>query len=193
MNEIATIILAAGESKRMGRTKQIMRYHHHTLVRHAVDTALCAELGPVVVVVGASANRVIHEMDGYKVLLAYNALWPLGMRSSIRCGIEAVERHTSQATGAILMTCDQPFVCPETLRHLAATQTQSKPIVASQYAGTLGVPALFPRGLFTRLKMLQHDGAKMLIEEFNSIVAAIDFPAGAIDIDTESDYAQLNA
>lgn len=73
-----------------------------------------------------------------------------------------------------------------------ALRTQ-KPIVASAYSGTIGIPALFRRSQFAALLELKQDrGAKQLMQSCPDNVATVDFPAGAIDIDTRDDFARLN-
>jgi molybdenum cofactor cytidylyltransferase len=96
-------------------------------------------------------------------------------------------------TGVILLTCDQPLVDAPLLEHLAAAQARSKKeIVASAYAGTLGVPALFERSCFDELLQLNDDeGAKKLILRDPSRMKLVLFPAGAVDIDTPADFRRL--
>jgi molybdenum cofactor cytidylyltransferase len=70
--------------------------------------------------------------------------------------------------------------------------TSGKPIVASAYATTLGIPALFDRSCFPDLLRLKEDsGAKKIILARPHDVVSFDFPAGAIDIDTAADYKKL--
>jgi molybdenum cofactor cytidylyltransferase len=92
-----------------------------------------------------------------------------------------------------LLACDQPFVDARTISALMTMREDSgKPIVASRYANTLGVPALFDRSCFAALLALPDDsGAKMLIESRGRDVAAIEFEQGAIDIDTPADFERL--
>jgi molybdenum cofactor cytidylyltransferase len=67
-----------------------------------------------------------------------------------------------------------------------------KPIIASEYSGTLGVPALFNRTLFSELMALKStEGAKKLIKKHIHEVFSVPFPEGAIDIDTPKDYERL--
>jgi molybdenum cofactor cytidylyltransferase len=91
------------------------------------------------------------------------------------------------------MVCDQPFVTSGLLLDLINEQQKSrKPIVASAYANTLGIPALFDSSLFPQLLDLQGDtGARKLIQQYPEKTASVVFREGAFDIDTIGDYDQL--
>ena len=94
---------------------------------------------------------------------------------------------------AVLLTCDQPFITAAVLTQLMQLCLKTeKPIVASAYAGTLGIPALFDRSCFPDLLRLKGDsGAKGIILARQHDVASFDFPAGEIDIDNAADYEKL--
>jgi len=95
---------------------------------------------------------------------------------------------------SLLLTCDQPFVTAAVLAQIIQLRlTSGKPIVASAYASTLGIPALFDRSCFPDLLRLEEDsGAKKIILAQPHDVASFDFPAGEIDIDTAADYEKLD-
>jgi molybdenum cofactor cytidylyltransferase len=93
----------------------------------------------------------------------------------------------------VLMLCDQPSVTPAVINGLVASYRSSgKGIIASEYGGTLGVPALFGRRHFAELAALDGtEGAKRVIAAHTSEVGRMAFPQGARDIDTPEDYVQL--
>ncbi|HEX5324266.1 MAG TPA: nucleotidyltransferase family protein [Capsulimonadaceae bacterium] len=191
---IAVVLLAAGGSTRLGRPKQLLPYNGSTLLRHAVETALAAKLGPVVLVLGAQAEACREAVAGLPVAIVVNAQWDAGMGGSIAAGVAALTRDPGQTPdAAILMLCDQPGVTPEHLNRLAAAfRAGDAPIVASAYGGSAGVPALFSRRLFPDLMALNPaQGAKALIARHGERVARVDFPEGALDIDTPADYERL--
>jgi molybdenum cofactor cytidylyltransferase len=117
------------------------------------------------------------------------------MASSLRVGVEAVAALAPDAAAVVATLCDQPLVSPQIIDALARRYRESgAPIVASAYAGTLGVPALFDRSLFGQLRSLRGDsGARWIIERSEGSVEAIPFPAGSVDIDTPEDYAVLQS
>src|SRR6476646_4639850 len=95
----------------------------------------------------------------------------------------------------VLLTCDQPFVEADVVASLVAeAKRRGKPIVASKYANTLGVPAFFAGSCFTALLDLPDDsGAKSLIQARIDKVASVSFEDGATDIDTPEDFQRLAA
>jgi molybdenum cofactor cytidylyltransferase len=146
----------------------------------------------VVVVLGAGAGQLRFELSDLGVRIAENPRWRDGMSSSIQVGLDALEAIAAP-DAALFATCDQPLVTPELLRRLAASFAAARPpAVACEYAGTLGVPALFARGLFDELRGLAGDqGAKRVIEAHGASVARIPFEDAALDIDTPEDVSRL--
>ena len=123
-----------------------------------------------------------------------NPDWQSGLGSSIVVGIRHAMNLAPDLDAAVLLTCDQPFVTAAVLAQLIQLRlTSGKPIVASAYAETLGIPALFDRSCFPDLLRLKGDsGAKGIILARPHDVVSFDFPAGEIDIDTAADYEKLD-
>lgn len=190
---VGIVVLAAGASTRMGAPKQLLLYQGRSLLRHSVETALASVCQPVIVVLGASAEWLQQEVKDLAVQVVENPHWALGMSSSIWTGIAALNSTPSQISAAVLLLCDQPFVSVQVINQLVETYYfTGKPIVASEYAGTLGVPALFCRTFFPELMALRGaEGAKQMIAKHCHEVCSVPFPRGAIDIDTPKDYEQL--
>jgi len=122
-----------------------------------------------------------------------NPDWASGMGSSIRYGMQALQEKAPQATGVILMVCDQPHVTAAHLQQLMQQKLDTgKGIVASYYNNTMGVPALFDKFFFPQLQSLSGaEGAKKLLYLHEQEVAAVPFPPGAVDVDTQEDYERL--
>ncbi|MGJ5675018.1 MAG: nucleotidyltransferase family protein [Nostochopsis sp.] len=188
-SSVAIIILAAGASTRMGRPKQLLEYNGRSLIQHAVEVAIASVCHPIIVVLGAYADRIKPEIVT-SVETIENPFWHQGMSTSIRMGIETLNKSDYKAEAAILMLCDQPFVSPSLIERLIKVyRTTSAPIVASEYAQILGVPAIFDRTLFPQLTQLSQDaGARKIIQKYVRQVARVAFPQGIIDIDTPQDY-----
>lgn len=183
------IILAAGESSRLGQPKQNMLFNGQTLLQRAVDSALQSECKPVIVVLGANNSTIIPPREA---IALYNKDWKEGMASSIRIAINELSKDIS-VDKAIILLCDQPFVDTTLLNTLIDKQVQTgEPIIACAYSGTTGVPVLFDRSLFAELLLLQgHEGAKKILITHANQVTTIPFEQGSIDIDTPSDYENL--
>src|SRR5580692_2476743 len=108
---VALILLAAGPSTRLGQPKQLLPFRGRSLLRHAAETALASSCRPVVVVLGASAERMKSELTDLPVMIAVNSGWESGMGSSIRAGLEALTngKNADAGVGAVvIMVCDQP-------------------------------------------------------------------------------------
>ncbi|MFW9258709.1 nucleotidyltransferase family protein [Nostoc sp. CALU 546] len=193
MSDVGLIILAAGASTRMGTPKQLLRYGEQSLIGHIVQVANASVCHPIIVVLGAYSELIKPEINSEQVYVMENPLFGEGISSSIRVGIEALNLIKKEAKAVVLMVCDQPFISPQLINQLVEVhETTLKPIVASQYANTLGVPALFNRTLFAKLTRLSGtDGARQIIKKSLGEVLAIPFPEGVFDLDTPDDYEQL--
>lgn len=190
---IGTVVLAAGASGRLGRPKQLLPYQGRTLLRHALETALAAGLGPVCLVTGALHEELMAEADGLPVQVVRNANWAAGMGASIQTGVAALESRFSDLRAILIMLCDQPLVPPALLRELARQPQQTgRPAAAAAYAGGPGVPALFERRLFPLLHALPPtEGGRRLLRNLQDQVAVVPFPDGEVDVDTPAQYEQL--
>jgi molybdenum cofactor cytidylyltransferase len=186
-NSIGFVLLAAGNSSRLGKPKQL-------LVQQAVNVAHAVKSGPVIVVLGARATDIKDSFDPGNAQVVVNADWQEGMASSIRCGITALLAKNTEVEGAILMVCDQPFVTSPLLHELiTAHQTTQQPIVACSYENTFGPPVFFHHSLFPDLLHLHGDiGARSVIRQHANKVAVVSFAKGSNDVDTERDYEQLS-
>jgi len=183
---IAIAILAAGASTRLGRPKQLVSWRGTSLLRRAAATAIDSALGPVLVILGADADRCAKDLMGLDVRIIRHAGWHEGMGSSIRAAAEQVTNDA--AIGALLiMTCDQPCVGPNELRQLDAAYRQGGvSMVGSAYAGTVGIPALFDRSQFPALASLCGDrGARALLQSAGPSLRSVSCPAAAFDVDSE--------
>jgi molybdenum cofactor cytidylyltransferase len=190
---VAAVILAAGASSRYGRPKQLLHYRGRSLLRRAAEAVAGSRCCPIVVILGASATACANELRGLPVHPTESAVWMEGMGGSLRTGIETVCALAPGAAAAVVTLCDQPHVSSQIIDALVQRHRESgAPVVASAYAGTLGVPALFDRSLFGELLALRGDGgARRIIERFRRGVEAVPFPAGIVDIDTPQDFVVL--
>lgn len=176
----AAVILAAGSGHRMGGPKALLCVGGETLLHRAAGTALAAGCAPVIAVIG-DWDPGLGDLE---VEIRFNPEAAEGMASSLRVGIGAL---LPEMEAALILAVDQPAVDTALLRRLLglAAADPARP-AACAYAGTLGIPAVFPRRLFPDLLALQGDrGAKAILLRENT--AALAFPEGDWDLDTRSD------
>ena len=183
------IILAAGASIRLGQPKQLVLIDGEPLLLRAVDAALGSDAWPVVVVLGAHAEKIRPLLARRPVLVAENPAWAEGMASSIRTGIETLCQFSRALDAALIALCDQPAFSADIIARLVATQrATSRSIVAAHYSGRLAAPALFLRQHFPSLTALTGEaGARALLHSASNEIAGVDLPELARDIDTPAD------
>lgn len=175
----AAVVLAAGASTRLGEPKQLVKLAGETLLERAVRIAHEAGCKPIVVVLGANAERIAEECDLSDAEVVVNDAWSEGMASSIRVGVGAVQN----SDGVVVMTCDQPAATAAHLHTLMATGE----VTASAYAGRRGVPAYFPQKHFAELMTLRGDaGARELLRA----ATAVELVDGELDVDTEEEFTR---
>ncbi len=186
------IILAAGESSRLGQPKQNLIYNGKTLLQITIDEATSSACEPIILVLGANTATILNPIKGDSIQVVHNTEWQQGMSTSIHAGLRQLKK-TKGIERAIIVLCDQPFVNAQLINKLIETsETSRKGIVACDYNNTLGVPVLFNSKYFTDLMALKgHEGAKKLLSVFKDDIASVHFADGAIDIDTMSDYKNL--
>ncbi|MBC7568225.1 MAG: nucleotidyltransferase family protein [Spirosoma sp.] len=188
---IATILLAAGRSSRLGQPKQLLRQAGETLVRLMTQMALSLNAGPVVVVVGANEGLIRAEIADFSVQILQNEQWETGMASSLQAGLRSLAHEPVDAF--LVLLTDQPHVTSDLLKQLIDTRQQSgRGIVGCQYGEPdfIGVPALFDIGYLPAFMNLTGDtGARKLIRQYADDCAIIPFPLGSVDLDTPDDLA----
>ena len=187
------VILAAGESARMGTPKQLLPLDGQPLLVRAIEAALASAAWPVVVVLGAHEEKIRPVLARLPVLVADNPAWSEGMASSIRVGVTTLQQFSRALAAALVALCDQPAFSAATIAQLVAAQRSTgRSIVAARYAGRQGAPALFLREHFeTLMHLTGEEGARALLNDSPARVAAVELPALALDLDTPADYAAL--
>lgn len=192
--QVGIVILAAGGSTKLGSPKQLVQFQGKTVFRRSVESALACDPDSLIVVLGSRAEEISIEAEGLPVEIVINNEWEVGISSSIKAGLARLIELRPDIDAVIIMLSDQPFVDAKTIRSLFDTYlTSGKPIVASEYDGVVGVPALFDRVMFDGLMKLEGDaGARVIIRQSASEnIATIPAPEAAFDIDTPQDRDRL--
>ncbi len=186
------ILLAAGSSSRLGRPKQLIEFQGKKLIQKAIEEAQKSKADALVVVLGWNSELIKSGFDSVKIPFIINENWEQGMASSMQAGLSFLMEN-EQPDQVILMLVDQPFVDANLLNRLILEKERTgKGIVACAYSETLGVPAIFDQAYFDEMLSLKgSEGAKKVIMKNRAEVFAVDFPLGAMDLDTEGDLERL--
>ncbi len=160
----------------------------HTIVSRAVELAGHS----VTVVLGAHAAELAPLLKHSPAATVINRDWSEGISSSIRAGLGQIPTTTD---GVLIALADQAAVTTEDLRRLAgAWRRNVTSIAAAQYAGAVGVPAIFPRWCFRELSELRGDrGAQQLLKRHVDRLVRLPMPSAEIDIDRPEDLLHLEA
>ncbi len=194
--KIATLILAAGSSSRLGRPKQLIKFEGTTLIEKITRVALNVS-NHVLIVLGANETlirphlEILVQENISKLEIALNPEWEEGMGKSLSFGVKKLAEN---ADAIMVVLSDQLFVDEVLLRKIMQTFAESKrSIVACEYANQLAVPILFDKSVFPELMSLSGDkGAKVILKKYSDRLTSIPFPMGVFDVDTPDDLGKFN-
>jgi molybdenum cofactor cytidylyltransferase len=188
---IAAVLLAAGESSRMGQPKQLLQWRGRPLIEHAARTAVEAGLRPVVVVIGSRADDMRAAIRS-PVTIVENARWAEGMSTSLQAGLQALP---DDVDAAIMLLVDQPRIGAGHLRAVIEAYRESgMPIVGSAFQGRRASPTLFDRSLFADLMRIVGDEGGRSIVRANPQRLFLVEAGDALtlqDIDSIEDWQQM--
>lgn len=186
---IWAVVLAAGESKRMGEPKLFLPFRGRTLLEDVVAGVLRSPVDRTLVVLGAFADRTGALLDPYPVERTVNPDYRSGMLSSVQCGIRSLPR---QARAALIFLGDQPGISPGTIAAvLEAYRTTGKGLVHPVSGGSGGHPLLVDTKYRDAVEGLDpRVGLKGLLALHPEDVERVETGEDAIllDIDTPEDY-----
>jgi molybdenum cofactor cytidylyltransferase len=189
---VSAILLAAGESRRMGSLKQLLPLSGKSFVRCCVDNLLASKAAEVIVVTGYEESLVREELSGTPVTLAHNRDYQLGMGSSVRRGIEAVSGNSDAALIALV---DQPQIGPDIIDTLIDAYETKRPLIAiPTYRGQNGHPVILDMSLRDEVaKMDLKSGLRQVVRAHADSVmsVAVDRVSVLIDCDYPEDYRRI--
>ena len=189
MNNVTGILLAAGSSQRFAADKQSALLGGVAMLTRAASALLNAGFDMPIVVLGERAVEHSRLLYGLPVRIVRNPAAASGMASSLITALDAA----GECEAVCITVCDQPAVTARHLRMLVTSWRKThRSIVASEYEGVHGVPALFAANHFAELRELQGDrGAGPLLARYAGSLHSIPLPGGHIDIDTPADLMKL--
>lgn len=193
INHCAVLMIAAGESKRMGSPKQLLVVEGETLINRMIHIVKKAVNFPTYVILGAFAETIQAQFPNLEINIVNNTHWQEGMASSIRVGLNTAKAQNPALDGVMVVVCDQPYITESTITALLQLQKEKDtPMAAAYYDDVMGTPALFHSSIFNELLSLKGDmGAKRIIQSRPEEVAKLHFEKGLLDIDTKEDYQAL--
>jgi molybdenum cofactor cytidylyltransferase len=190
MKKIFGVVLAAGTASRFGSTKQMAEIDGAPLVKKAYDVAAQA-IGEDIVLVTGHDWRAVHDAcQPFQGFLLFNSDYADGIGTSIAQAVRAIQ-HAADAV--VILLADQVLISTDHVQGLVAAWDGSpNQIVATEYAGIVGAPTLFPAGCFADLGALSSDsGGRQLLSDERFQLRTLIYEAAAVDIDTPDDLKQI--
>jgi molybdenum cofactor cytidylyltransferase len=191
--KISAIVLAAGQSTRMGMIKLLLDLDGGTIVERVVNVLLRSKVDEVIVVVGYEGDRVRRRFLGKDVQVVYNRDYHEGMAASIREGL----RHIDQtAHGVLIALGDHPLMTADTIDKLIDTYRKAdKGIVCPTYEGKRGHPVIFNFKRYGEaLSSLRGDvGGRAVVEAHGDDLFefTVDSPGVIRDVDVWEEYQKI--
>lgn len=188
---ISAILLAAGESRRMGTLKQLLTFRGKTFVEACVDNLLASEVAEVIVVTGHRDDEVIRAVGNRPVRYAHNDNYRLGMASSIKSGIQA---SSSDCKACIVALVDQPQIGADVVNTVIRNHQSPWLIVIPTYEAKKGHPILLDLKLRDEiLRMDDNEGLRQVVHAHQNETFLVEVSNGEIlqDCDFPQDYARL--
>jgi molybdenum cofactor cytidylyltransferase len=190
---IAGIILAAGESQRMGRDKALLTYHGKTFLETIVQNLNAGGIEKIAVVLGHHAGIIQSKVNLAAVQVVVNPEYPRGQTSSLQRGLEAVA--ADQPDAVILCLVDHPAVSADVItqlkRHFESTPA---PVIIPTHKGERGHPILISKALFPELLALSPgEPANAVIRKYRPETQFIEVADRGvlIDVDEPRTYERL--
>lgn len=194
MSELGIIILAAGESKRMGFPKLKLELDGKSLLDYVLDITSSLKEVETVLVLGAYMKLYNNIAGKWPVNKVFNKEWQSGMGVSIVTGLHFLLNKSETAINSVMiLLADQPFVTKAYLeKMILKSNTTNIGIIISDYGSVSGPPVIFKSPYFDKLLELKGDqGAKHLIAHHQNDCEAMSFPEGKYDVNTPEDHNRL--
>jgi len=189
---ISAILLAAGESNRMGQPKQLMPFDQSTIVERTIDSLLNSAVSETIVVLGYREEEIRKTISDKPVKIAINPDYQQGMSASIMAGLKQVDKR---ARAVLIALGDQPFVDSQTITSLVeAFIANNKGIIIPVYQGRRGNPVIFAIRYKDELFNLKGDvGGREIIKRHpdDALEVAVNCEGVLLDMDTMESYTSM--
>ncbi len=192
MKKPTILILAAGNSSRMGSQKQLLPFKKSTLLGTVIQQCIATNTEDIYCVLGANATEIEAKNCNTKIHFIHNTNYLRGLSTSIVKAVEVIIKKEPETSSILIVLADQPFITEAYLnQYLNLHKQKSSQVIATTYPDKIGVPALFPKKYLDALLSLKGDyGAKKLLVDIEDKLL-ITLPEDILtDIDTQEDYTQ---
>jgi molybdenum cofactor cytidylyltransferase len=193
MGAIRSIILAAGESKRMGFPKMLLRFNGKTMIENVMDNVKESDSDSILVVLGAAMEDIIGIVGRYDVKYCYNENYKAGMLSSVQCGFKNLPPDTE---AVLIFQGDQPFITPAVINSVInAYRSSVKGIIIPVYNRKRGHPLLLDSKYRNQIDTLDPEKGLRSVTHIHSAdiqEVETDEPGILKDFDTYEDYIKGN-
>ena len=188
---ISAIVLAAGQSKRMGGdNKLIKKYNKKYLINHIISTLIKSKVNKIIVVLGFQRLKVRKiTVKNKKINFVYNKNYKSGMASSIKTGLKRVSKKN---IGFLIVQADMPLISKNIINSICyAIKNNKKEIITPTYKGKIGNPVGFKISIIKKLNKIREDyGAKKMIQKNKIKLALIKVRSKSIlkNFNTQKDF-----
>jgi len=182
------VLLAAGSSRRMGRTKQLLLLGDKPVIRHCLDALFAAGITDIVVVVGKEENEITPALKGFSLSIAINDKPHSDMAESVRAGL----RRVGPSSAVLVFPSDHPLVLPETIKVIISEHRASPDsIIIPSFDNRRGHPSLFPRSIIDEISsgITLRDISRK--DPVRVKIVPVQDKGVVLDMDTPEDYTAI--
>ncbi|MBI4310338.1 MAG: NTP transferase domain-containing protein [Chloroflexi bacterium] len=192
---VSAVLLAAGESTRMGQQKALLPWRGVTLLQHQVGMLLEAGVSEVVVVTGYRSERLRPLLQAFpRTTAALNLRYRTGKSSSVRAGLRAIDPH---AEAVLVLSVDQPRAATVVRAVIEAHAAGEALITYPSYQGKGGHPVIFSAKLLPEMLRVQesHQGLREVVERHRDSMRKVEMgdPGVLLDLNRPEDYQRAMA
>ena len=181
---ISSILLAAGQSKRMqGENKLLKKYKKKYLINHILKSLIKSKVNKIIIVLGYENKKIKKiALKSKKIIFVVNSQYLKGISTSIKCGLKKISKKN---IGFLITHADMPLVSKTILNALcSALKNKNKEIFIPVYKKRIGNPLAFKYSMIKSLKRIKGDrGAKKLIRSNKSKIKLMKMKSKSILID----------
>jgi molybdenum cofactor cytidylyltransferase len=192
MGETWAIVLAAGESRRMGSPKMILPYEGMTIIEKVLENVMASDVEKVVAVLGSHMEEVLKVIERFQVQHCFNSNYKNGMLSSVKCGFEFLP---GDFRAAMVFLGDQPMVETSVINKMINAYNESgKGILVPVFENKRGHPLMVDKKYREEVITLDDpEGLKGLLRRHPDDLLEVDTdnPSVLDDIDTQEDYNNI--